>query len=368
MGARNALGVATILTVLRRAAEHGPVRAVFTRTEPGEEGSATWKNSVSAKWLEGDVLISLDSGKTEKIITSSPAGAILTGDQSLTPSAVQNRNAYVLAASGFPDGDAHINEDQRVNPVEVLTDILARAIGEGVVYELTSFESGTDAMTLPSEATAVVSVGDYEYRRFRAIFDQIADDYLDRMKDTAPAARIQMIETKTPSQALAKQDASRIITYLFGLYDADFKEIATDPAAINIGKLRIAPDSFHCTFSILGEKVNTLNQIIQDQSAIARLSNIQIVKDQDIPGFAGDEKNERITALARVFQEVFSEKSPFDTLPSVSLLGSLSEKRPDLPIAGIGVDILNEGKPDEGLSMESLTQPGDILMVYLKQL
>ena len=137
---------------------------------------------------------------------------------------------------------------------------------------------------------------------------------------------------------------------------------------MNVGRLLITPEGFHCALSVLGEKLDTLEQIIADQSAIARLSNIHIVKQQDIPGLSGDEEEERIVALSRIYQAVSGDKPSFDALPSVSLLGSLAEKNPKLPITAIGVDVLNEGRPDEGLAMDSLTRLANILMEYLKQL
>jgi hypothetical protein len=355
------LGIATILQVLENAENHGPIRAIFTKGIDGE----SLTDSLDSEWLKGGILIDLTGDKTGDIAIGSAYGAVIDSQQVLTPAAVQNKQAYVLVATGFPADRPRLGKEKGVSPVKALADVLTAAVADGLMFELCSFESEGTPLKTPTEALAVVAVGDYEQRRFRTIFDQTAEQYQKQVSDVAPDAKIQMIETTVPAYALTNTDTSRIITFLYGLLDADFSGKMAVPTAVNLGTVKISPTAFRCRLSVLGKDAQAVKSIIADQSAIARLSEITLEKTGDIPGFLGSQKDKTITRLANSYENFWNKKVEFTTLPSASALGSFAMAQPETPIVAIGATIVKEGTSGEGLYLDDLALPADVILDFL---
>lgn len=366
MGAGSALGVSTLLHVIEKRGNTGPARVIFSAGTGEDMGSLGKLNS---KWLSGcSIFINVDAGQTGDIYTGSAAAALMGCDQTLTTAAVENKRAYVLAATGFPSRESNFNGSLReLNPLKALTDILTDAAGAGVVYELCSLTSIGKQFHMPEEATAVLVVGEYEQRRFRTIFDGISSNLTNDIKKSAPDAKIEMIETALPETAVSKTDTSRVITYLSGIMDAGFARGSATGAAINVDDVEIRPDKFHCDISILGRDRLSARKLMRDQAAIAGLSNLTVNEIAAYPGYDSSSENETYSKLSGIYEKLLGKKPAWVMMPYASPLGGLADAHPGMNVISLGITAHNEGSPNEGLDIKELSMPAEAITALLSE-
>jgi di/tripeptidase len=388
MGAGGALGAATILAALENAESHGAITAVFAAGNGAVNVDGDTVSHADAhtgeiaggagEWIpaferfgfpEDSVLIGIGGADTGGIITEAPMATLL--EASTTASAVEagSGRAYVIGASGFPSGAAVAGDDDHMNPIAVIAGILSEAKNSGLAFGLCGFTGGSDACSTPSEAQAIVILRDYEERRFRTVFKSIAEKSLDELDDAGDIADIRMVETKRPAVVVDEESASKALSYLYGLMSIGGSGAKEPSAKINIGKVELTPSAFTCGIAVTGYDADGVEQKVNEQFAIERLSGIPVKMLGDLPGFGGmkpdaEQAPDDAAALRdKACADVTGDRVSADALGAVSPLGSRSDLA---TVRSIGISVRGEGTPYESFSKKDAAVPANIIKRYLE--
>jgi dipeptidase D len=161
LGADNGIGTAVALTVLfDNTAVHGPLKAIFT-TE--EETGLVGAHKLSKDFVEGDILLNLDSEHESTICVGCAGGARLSSDFMLDWDELRpDIKAYKIEVSGLPGGHSGIDIDKnRGNAIKLLVDLL-KSISEVIDLKISMLDGGTLDNIIPSSAFAIVTVPEEE--------------------------------------------------------------------------------------------------------------------------------------------------------------------------------------------------------------
>jgi dipeptidase D len=363
MGASSAMGIASILNVLRATQAHGPLRAIFTS---GRNGDMSGAKNLAAEYLNGDRLISLNGDKLGTVNFGSPYALTLNSDRDLTDTETQGRHAYVIAAAGFPEHKAslHTDDDEEpINPLTIITEVLANAKSAGVFYELCALSGQADGLCAPTEATAVVVVNDYERRKFLQIFDAVEKEY--RNEAERHDAEIVMIETVLPERAVSNDDAGNVLTFLFGMSTGNFSSDEENPARLYINRVNLTPQHFSCEILIQGTDEKAVGKIVAEQNNIEKLSFIPVLETGRIPGFSTESDEAFALRLFESYENAIESDCTFVAGPIVNELGYLREKNPDLKILSIGVTIDARDTADESIDRDTMAVPANTIFGFL---
>jgi dipeptidase D len=363
MGASGAIGIATILNVIQTSEQHGPLRAVFTT---GKDGDMSGAKNLNAKYMEGHCLISLDGDKLGTVEVGAAYATTLRGDIDTTPVATQGRHAYVLVASGFPERAAAVTDadELHVNPMAIITQALSNARSAGILYELREFVGGMNALRIPGEATAIVVLNDYEEKKFLQIFEDVAKEYRNEGGDEVT---IEMIETPVPDEVMSNEDADKALTFLFSFLSSDFSADTDAEASLCIGRVALSPGHFSCDISVQGRDTEVVDQIVAEQTNIEKLSGITITETGRIPGFRAEKDDESVRLLLESYGKALGEECKTANRATVSELGYLSEKNPDLQIMSIGITIAKRDTVNESIDRNTLATPANAILKYLNK-
>ncbi|MDR0357184.1 MAG: hypothetical protein LBH63_02315 [Clostridiales Family XIII bacterium] len=361
MGASGAVGIATALCVMDADQWHGSLRVIFTS---GVNGDMSGAKRLNPDYLNGQVLINLNGTKLGEVGIGAPFAATFSGERELQSSDTQGRRAHVLAASGFPKNRMLTDEDEpQINPAEILAEILMTAKSGGIIYDLCNFSGGTDALRIPSEATAIIVLNDYEERKFLQIFESAAKEY---RNDVGDGVNIEMIETVVPEKCVSNDDASNVLTFLFGLLSADFSTDKGDKAGdLFINRADLSPDHFTCEISVAGIDEDTVNRIIAEQSNIEKLSGIPIEETRRIPGFSTSEDSENLQYLLKSYEKILGDECRLKKRSDVDELGYLREKNPEQDIMSVGITIEGKDTIGESIDRDALAIPANAILEYL---
>ncbi|MDR2163467.1 MAG: hypothetical protein LBO70_05950 [Clostridiales Family XIII bacterium] len=370
MGARGALGMATILAVLERSRTHGDIIAYFTAgdgsVKSAVDGDAP--DETGQLFPDGAAVIEIGGADTGSINVGAPMAAVLEASSGTGAATAGNGRAYVIAASGFPGGSARTESTKGyLSPVSVIAKILSDAKSAGCVYGLHSFSGGAGACLRPTEAQATVILGDYEVKEFRRVFNAAAKEALDETE----GADVRMIETERPAFVTDEDAASKALTYIFGLMNLGATEPDGDFAVVNIGEISLTPDSFVCRVSVVGHDIWSIEQIVNAQSAFERISGIPVVRAGMIPGFGNGvtvdgqspgDADDVADQLKKAYSDVVGDDVRANVTNTLSPLGQYAAS--SVWVCGIGVSVNYAGTPNEHFMKDEAAIPANVILRY----
>ncbi|MCP1315980.1 M20/M25/M40 family metallo-hydrolase, partial [Halomonas sp. 707D7] len=152
LGADNGMGVAAILAVLEDdTLTHGPLEALFTLEEETSMGGAL---GLAENWLEGSLLLNLDSEDRGEVYIGCAGGADVLVDAQLPGKALGDDEVVIeLALTGLKGGHSGVDIHQ---PLGNANRLLVRALRTLDILDarLIDYQGGTLRNAIPREAFA----------------------------------------------------------------------------------------------------------------------------------------------------------------------------------------------------------------------
>lgn len=209
LGADNGLGVAAALAILEdETLVHGPLEALFTLEEESSMGGAL---KLAEGWLEGRVLLNLDSEDRGQVYIGCAGGADVIVDAQLpTAPPAEGEAALSLALTGLSGGHSGIDIHKgRGNANRLLVRVL-RAL-EPLGARLADYQGGTLRNALPREAFATLLLPVEEQADARARVEALADELRDELAGVDDGLALSLAPAAAaPDEALTRE-ASRLL-------------------------------------------------------------------------------------------------------------------------------------------------------------
>ena len=161
LGADNGIGAAAAMTILfDDKVEHGPLRVIFTTQE---EIGLVGAHKLSKDFVQGDVMLNLDSEHESTICIGCAGGARLSSDFMIEWDELRpDIKAYKIEISGLPGGHSGIDIDKnRGNAIKLLVDLL-KNLSEVIDLKISMLDGGTLDNVIPSGAFAIITVPEEE--------------------------------------------------------------------------------------------------------------------------------------------------------------------------------------------------------------
>jgi dipeptidase D len=156
LGADNGLGVAAALAILEDdTLVHGPLEALFTLEEETSMGGAL---NLAEGWLEGQVLLNLDSEDRGEVYIGCAGGAdvVVEAQLPIAPLA-EDEVAVRVSLTGLRGGHSGMDIHKGLGNANRLLVRVLRAL-EGLGVRLVDYQGGTLRNALPREAFATLAL------------------------------------------------------------------------------------------------------------------------------------------------------------------------------------------------------------------
>jgi len=197
LGSDNGIGASAALAIMEsKDIPHGPVEVLLTTDE---ETGMTGANGIKPGWLNGDILINLDS-EDEGELYIGCAGGVNTNvkfhyEEKSMPA---DMTAYKINVAGLKGGhsglDIHLG---RGNACFVINKLLLEA-SEKFGLRLASIDAGSLRNAIPREAFATVVVPDSNIKDFEGFVAEYAEKIKESLKEIDPGFSINFQKTDIP--------------------------------------------------------------------------------------------------------------------------------------------------------------------------
>ncbi|MFT5876407.1 MAG: dipeptidase D, partial [Dokdonia sp.] len=211
LGADNGMGVAASMALLASTnIPHPALEGLFTIDE---ETGMTGAKGLQGGWLEGKILLNLDTEDDDEITIGCAGGVDTVGTKSYTEvSPEANSTGMFLKISGLSGGHSGMDiHTGRGNANLILNRFLLDADKFGGAIAV--FEGGGLRNAIPRESNATLSVSDVT--GFTTHVNELASDIKEELGTTDPNFKVELTQVATPSGVMPKEEQWKMVRTIY---------------------------------------------------------------------------------------------------------------------------------------------------------
>ena len=379
LGADNGLGVAAALAVLEDPAlVHGPLEALFTLEEESSMGGAL---NLAEGWLEGQLLLNLDSEDRGQVYIGCAGGADVVVDADL-PSAplAADEQAWRLSLVGLRGGHSGIDIDKgRGNANRLLVRALRELEPLGV--RLIDYRGGTLRNALPREAFAGIALPEGQQAKARARLAALEVALRAELAGVDEALSLSLAaygdeagddKGEAPSVALEAAASRRLIAALHAAPCGVERMSVSVPEVVetsnNLGVVSLEDGHFHLCALVRSLRDSATRALADRFAALFGLIGAETRVENAYPGWAPNPDSRLLARFSRLHQRHLGPPPAVKVIHAGLECGILGAKYPRLEMISFGPQIRGAHSPDERVEIASVPEFWGLLRALLEEL
>ena len=371
LGADNGLGVAAIMSVLEsKTIEHPAIEALFTIDE---ETGMTGAKGLEAGYLDGEILLNLDTEEDDEIGMGCAGGIDVTAKRTYSQENIsENSSAFIISVSGLNGGHSGMDIHKGLgNANKIMNRILFDGF-ENFGLRIAEINGGSLRNAIPRESKATIVIDTISKEPFFFEMNELINNITTEFKSLEPNLSIEISETNLPEKVmnLGVQEAfiKSVYTALNGVYrmSPDIKDLVE--TSNNIAKIVVKNGevSVKCLTRSSSEtnKIDLANSI---RSAF-ELSGFEVSFSGEYPGWLPNINSDILKVLDHLYEKLHGEKAKIAACHAGLECGILGQNYPKMDMVSFGPTILGAHSPDERASISSTQKFWKFLIEILKNI
>jgi dipeptidase D len=357
LGADNGIGVATALAVVSDdGLKHGPIEALFT---VDEERGLVGAKSVSPDWLEGRILLNLDSEDLGLFSIGCAGGEDSNIELSLNFEDASDNTTMTIHLSGLRGGHSGVDiHEGRGNALKILNRLLYQANKE-VSLRIVSLTGGDKHNAIPREAFAQIVLPEKNTAALKdwlnKAIDEIRVEFFPVEKDIAIGFRE---SEQAPGRVLTEDSQKRLLSILFALPHGPLAMSRTIKDLVetsnNVAAVRFEAEKAKILCSARSSNKAALRATQDKIAAITHLTGGSVQQPNGYPGWMPNLDSEILRISLDTFEAVAGRKAEYEAIHAGLECGLIGEKFPGMDMISIGPTIKHPHSPDERVHIESV--------------
>lgn len=371
LGADDGIGIAMELAILDSDdIEHGPIECVFTRDE---ETGLTGAEGMKSDFMNGDMLINLDSEDEGQIFVSCAGGK--RTNAVFHPTYEDNAEGFffmkiaVEKLTGGHSGD-DINK-KRANAVKLIARFIYSEMEKGCV-RLGTICAGGLHNAIPRDGWAVIAVPFAEKENVRARFNILVSEIEDEYHVTEPNISM-TLESTEAEKLMTEADSRRIIFALQGVANGIFA-MCQDKAiewlvetSSNLASAKTQEDgSVIVTLSQRSNVMSALNNQCNTIRAIFHLAGAEVETGEGYPAWKMNADSKLTKIVVDTYKKLYDKEPKVIGIHAGLECGLFSERYPNLDMVSMGPTLRGVHSPEERLLIPTVELVWNHLLEILK--
>lgn len=352
LGADDGIGMAMQLAVLdSQDIAHGPLECVFTRDE---ETGLTGAFGMEPGFMNGNILINLDSEDEGQIFVSCAGGVRTKAEFQFTPIQVPADYFYFeLKVKGLTGG--HSGDDinkKRANANKILVRFLYECMQKYDLY-LCDIQAGGLHNAIPREAWALCAIPMKDKEQVRIDWNLFSADVEEEYRVTEKQMAL-LLESASPANTAIEQPvAKKLLCALQALHngvfamsqDIDLVETSSNLASIKkTDNNRIVINTSQRS-SLLSARKNVSNTV----KATFELAGAEVEVGEGYPGWKMNPDSEILKITVDTYRSLFGKAPEVKGIHAGLECGLFSEKYPGIDMVSFGPTLRGVHSPEERL-------------------
>ncbi|NDL71127.1 aminoacyl-histidine dipeptidase [Vreelandella alkaliphila] len=371
LGADNGLGVAAILAVLEDSElTHGPLEALFTLEEETSMGGAL---NLAENWLEGSLLLNLDSEDRGQVYIGCAGGADVVVDAQLPSAALQeDEQVLSLALTGLKGGHSGMDIDK---PLGNANRLLVRVLWalEAFDARLISYQGGTLRNAIPREAFAHIALPAEDVDAAIAMVEALSGTLKAELGSgdsglTLTAERVNV----TDVEPLTRDTSAMLLATLHAAPCGVERMSADVPGVVetsnNLGVLSLEEGRFHLCALVRSLHNSATDAMASRFQALFGLMGARVKVENGYPGWAPNPESPLLATFNARHAALMGREPEVKVIHAGLECGILGSKYPHLDMISFGPLIRGAHSPDERVEIESVSEFWEMLRGLIEEL
>ena len=355
LGADNGLGVATMLAVMESTdLPHPPLEFLFTIDE---ETGMTGALELQQNWLQGDILLNLDTEDDREIGIGCAGGVDLSFRGDYTPVSGTEEHGVVVEIKGGSGGHSGMDIHKGLaNANKLLVRVLQEMAAGEASIEVAAIDGGGLRNAIPREARATLA-SSCDAATWSAQMHTLVQDIVAEYRTTDPQLSIAFHETGAPAEVVPGGHAASLLAALdacpngIDRMSPDIEglvQTSNNLARIVLGEGQIEA---HCLTrsSVDSEKLDFARRI----EAPFRMAGLAPSRGGAYPGWTPNPDSDVVRMMTELYRELHQEEPMVLACHAGLECGILGSRYPRLDMVSFGPTILGAHSPDERASVSS---------------
>ncbi len=358
LGGDNGIGMAASLAILAsNELIHGPIVALFTTDE---ETGLTGANALNPDFLEGDILLNLDSEEWGEFCIGCAGGKNTTGTFTYqSEDAPKDYFWFEVQVSNLKGGHSGSDIHKELgNANKILSRYLYLLLQETPIV-LSKIDGGNLHNAIAREASATVGVPFASKERTIVLLNILQADILNELPEEDRKAKLVIHSTDTPHHIIDRKTGKNLIRTLYamphGVMGWSFDMPGTVETSTNLASVKMEEDHKIVVTTSQRSSTNSAKDNIANMvTTVFQLAEAQSNSSDGYPGWKPNPDSPVLHISEKVFEENFKTKPKIISIHAGLECGLFLEKNPALDMISCGPTILGAHSPDERMQISTV--------------
>ncbi len=351
LGADNGIGVATELAILAADdIEHGPLECLFTIDE---ETGLTGAFALQAGFMNGDILINLDSEDEGELFIGCAGGAGTTAEFSYQPiPAPQDYFFFRVDVKGLTGG--HSGDDinkGRANANKLLVRYLSQLAAKYTLY-ICEIDGGNLHNAIPREAHALCAVPMKDKESVRVDLNIFAADVENEFSVTEPNVKFELSSEAPCEFAIDRETTDRLLKSLYAVHNGVYAWSQDMPGLVetssNLASVKMVEGN---KIKVVTSQRSSILSGRNDMSEMVRsaflLGGAEVTTGDGYPGWKPNPSSPILKVAVESYKRLFGVEPKVKAIHAGLECGLFLEKYPSLDMVSFGPTLRGVHSPDE---------------------
>ena len=369
LGADNGLGVAAIMSVLASTdIKHPAVEALFTIDE---ETGMTGAMGLQAGYLDGEILLNLDTEEDDEIDIGCAGGIDITAKNVYhevhTPT---NSVGYSISVTGLNGGHSGMDIHKGLGNANKIMNRIFYKTQE--LIRISEINGGSLRNAIPRESFAVVSVFSEKKNSFLKKINTVSKEIKKELRTVDSNLEITITEVETPKKVMTSISQITLINTIYAIHNGVFRMSNEMEGLVetsnNLARIIVKDEEITILCltrsSVESSKFDLSNTI---KSAF-ELAGYQVTLSGSYPGWKPNVDSPILNVLSSTYEKLFGNKADVVACHAGLECGILGTNYPDMDMISFGPTIQGAHSPDERANIESSQKFWKFLLTILENI
>ncbi len=371
LGADNGIGVATIMALLEsNDIPHPAFDALFTIDE---ETGMTGALGLEGSWLEGKILLNLDTEDDNELTIGCAGGVDVTATGTYEEEELgDDFKGLKLSLKGLSGGHSGMDIHKGLGNANKLINRILWGSFENFGIRIATISGGGLRNAVPRESLATLAVPENQLNSFRNFITDFSDVLKNEHATTDPNLEIELEHIDVPKHVMQEDAQDGLLSAIYscpnGIYRmspdiADLVQTSNNLAKVEVAKGAVAIQCLTRS-SVDSEKEDLVDMITATFGLIGCITD----SSGDYPGWQPQPKSDIVALMRDIYVKRFSEEPHVMACHAGLECGILGTNYPEMDMVSFGPNIRGAHSPDEKVQISSVQKYWGFLLETLQQI
>ncbi|MEN8153210.1 MAG: aminoacyl-histidine dipeptidase [Acidobacteriota bacterium] len=374
LGADNGIAIAMALAIAEdKNIDHPPLELLFT---VDEETGLTGANSLEPGFIEGKVLINVDS-EDEGVFTVGCAGGINTHlsipfENENVPSGYKQ---YKIKAGGMKGGHSGIDIAlEKANAIKVLTRVFKNILKDDIDVMLADIKGGSAHNAIPRDAEATLFFKEENFEKVAASVKESEKTLKSEFIDTDPDLNLEVGLDKGPGleKAHPVEGLKKVLDFVTAVpHGVSAMSTAIEnlvETSNNLANVSVEDGNLKILTSQRSSVVSRLNALTDGIEAVARLSGGTADSGDGYPPWQPNMDSLLLAKSTKLYEKMYNKKPVVEIIHAGLECGIIGDKNPGMDMISIGPTLKYPHSPDEKIHIGTVGMVLDFMIELFKEI